>query len=178
MVFGPVVGLATSDDGDIDQLGHGGELAQQIGSGIARQIGIEQQRSGRADAERVAVGRGLGELLQAERAAGAGLVLDHDLATETRAELVADDARGAVRGRAGRERNDDLDRLLRRLRERRAARQHERKWQGTPQQHSFLPLLIRRACPRAFSVVLAFLASWIVRQILYGVAGILMSRTP
>jgi hypothetical protein len=59
--------IGHQDDGDIDQLGYGGELAQQIGSGIAGQIGIEKERSGRADAEGVAVGGGLRDLLQAER---------------------------------------------------------------------------------------------------------------
>src|SRR6476661_1176973 len=146
MVFGPVTGLATSTIATSINLATGAS-SRNSGPGIARQIGVEQECSGRADAERVAVGDRLGELLQAERAAGAGLVFDHDLAIETRAKLVRHDARRAVRGRAGRKRNDDLDRLLRGLRQRGAARKYEseRKWQGTAQQHSFLPLLIRCA---------------------------------
>jgi hypothetical protein len=60
--------IGHEDDGDIDQLGHGGELAQQVGPGIAGQIGIEQERSGCADAQRVAIRSGLRDLLQARKA--------------------------------------------------------------------------------------------------------------
>jgi hypothetical protein len=114
-------------NGDVDQLGHGGKLAEHVGPGAARQIGVEQQRPGRADAQRVAVGRRLGEQLQAERAAGAGPVLDHDLAPQSGAELIRDDTRGAVRRCSRRERNDDLNGSLRWLRMRRPARDCNRE---------------------------------------------------
>jgi hypothetical protein len=52
---------------------------QQVGPGIARQVGVEQERAGRADAERVAVGWRLREHLQTERATSASPVLDDDL---------------------------------------------------------------------------------------------------
>src|SRR5665213_2004248 len=45
--------------------------------GVKRQV--NRKRAGAAEAERVAVGRGLGDLARAERTAGATMILDDDL---------------------------------------------------------------------------------------------------
>src|SRR6266480_2698438 len=100
-----------------------------------------------------------------------GPVLDHDLTSQPRAEFVGHDARGAVGGRPRREGNNDLNRFLRRLCERRPAsdRNRENRQEYALQPHHRLPLAVDSMRP---------LASWIVFQTLYGVAGILMSPTP
>jgi hypothetical protein len=68
--------------------------------------GIDGERAGTAEPERVAVGRRLGDLARADRAAGAAMVLDHDLLAERLAHELGDAARQHVVAAAGRVRND------------------------------------------------------------------------
>ena len=63
--------------------------------------------------QRVAVGRGLGDEFGADRAAGAGLVLDDHRLAVLGDELLADDARDRIDDAAGGEGHDDVDRLAR-----------------------------------------------------------------
>ena len=67
------------------------------------------------DRDGVAVGRGLGDHVGAERAAGAAAVVDHDLLLEDFLQLLPDHAGDQVVRPAGRERHDQPDRLRRKL---------------------------------------------------------------
>jgi len=102
--------------------------------GSHRVVGLllEQERAEREwrgvrEHEGGAVGRRAGDLQPADGAARAGLVVDHHRLPELLAELLGHDAREDVAGAAGREGDDDLDRLVRPLRER---RQRERGGAG------------------------------------------------
>ena len=85
------------------------EILARIVAGILVERGADRQRAGVAQQQRVAVGIALGDRLGADRAAGAGTVVDHDFLAEHVADLVGDgaaDDRGAA---AGRERNHQRD---------------------------------------------------------------------
>ena len=79
-------------------------------------LAVQRRRGGHADVvqqQRVAVGRGLGHLGGAQRAAGAADVFDDDgLAAQRLAQRLGQVARHLVGGPAGRERHDDGDRLV------------------------------------------------------------------
>ena len=60
--------------------------------------------------QRVAVGRGLRDLLGAEHGVGAGAIFDHDRLSPILAHFLADHAGEHVGWSAGREWHDDLDR--------------------------------------------------------------------
>ena len=66
----------------------------------------DEQRAGGDDAERVAVGRGFRHRADADGAAGAALVLDHELLAQTLRQAVGENARRDVGVAAGRERHD------------------------------------------------------------------------
>ena len=67
-----------------DDVGHGGNLAHEaeIGERVVAQIAVHDRihdvRGNGGDAERVAVGRGIGDCLGADRTAGAATVVDHE----------------------------------------------------------------------------------------------------
>ncbi len=83
---------------------------------LERQLGIKGRRDrvagDAAQAERVAVGRRLGQRIHADIAARAALVLDHPLLAGDLRHLGAEDAGQGVGGAAGRERVDVADRLV------------------------------------------------------------------
>jgi hypothetical protein len=70
-------------------------------------------RAGGGKAERVAVGRRLGDHVGADIAARPWAVVDNELLAEPRIELVADDAGRDVGAAASRERHDNADRPIR-----------------------------------------------------------------
>ena len=67
-----------------DDVGHGGDLAHEaeIGERVVAQVAVDDRihdvRRDGGDAERVAVGRGIGDCLGADRTAGAAAVVDHE----------------------------------------------------------------------------------------------------
>ena len=83
---------------------------------VERQLGVERRRDGvagdAAQAQRVAVGRRLGERVHADIAAGAALVLDDPLLAGEFGHLGAEHARQRVGRAAGRERVDVADGLV------------------------------------------------------------------
>ena len=85
-------------------------LQRVVGQLVERRV--DRMRDG-DDQQRVAVGRCFRHQLGADDAAGAGLVLDHELLAEPLAELRADDARQNVVEPARRERHDHPHRLVR-----------------------------------------------------------------
>jgi len=87
-------------------------LDRVVGEGAAERR-RNRLRARRGDADSGAVGRRLRHRLDADIAAGAGAVFDHDLCAEGRRELLRDDARNDVGAAAGRERHDQADRSLR-----------------------------------------------------------------
>jgi hypothetical protein len=74
-------------------------------------IRIDDDVAGVGDAERVAVGRGLGDRVHGDIAARARTVLDHHRLAALGGEVGAEDARGEIGDPAGRGRDDDLERL-------------------------------------------------------------------
>ena len=101
-------------------------------------------RAGAAEAERVAVGRGLRDLARRDRAARAALVLDHDLLAERPAHLLGDDARHHVVAAAGGVGNDQGDRPRRIVLRRRAGRREQRETEA--RRHNLFTLHPRRFC--------------------------------
>ena len=73
--------------------------------------GGQRGRSGETNG--VAVGRALGDGIDSGEPAGAGTGLDHDLLTEFRAEPGGQGAAEQIGSPAGGERQDELDRLVR-----------------------------------------------------------------
>jgi hypothetical protein len=77
-----------------------------------------------AHGQRIAVGRGLGQLAHADIAARAGFVLDHERLAQRGRQLGGDQARDGIHAAAGRNRNEDAHRArgigVRRLRGARA----------------------------------------------------------
>ncbi len=82
---------------------------------VVLDAGVRRRRdhvgAGGAHGERVAVGRGAGRDLGADRAAGAAAVVDDHLLAEALGELLPDQARDDVGRAARRERDDQADRL-------------------------------------------------------------------
>ena len=77
------------------------------------QARVDRVRAHGAHFQRVAVGRGLGDQLRADVAAGAGPVVDDDRLAPCVGELLRDGAGEDVGGAARRERHDEADRLRR-----------------------------------------------------------------
>ena len=114
-VFGPVLGLATMTSGMSISLATGA-------SSLTGSKPVEPGTWGLITSAPVAAiarvspsGGAFARIVQAERAAGARLVLDVNLAAELRAELGGEDPADPVGRAARRERHDDLERLLRGL---------------------------------------------------------------
>ena len=110
-----LVGRVGRHDQDVGRMADQRDVGE-VGDHVVRQLwidtGRDAQRRGMRDHQRVAVGSGLGGKVRADRAAGAGLVLDHHLGAESGAELGRQDAGNRVGRTAGREGGYKLDRLL------------------------------------------------------------------
>ena len=117
------------------------EVLARVVADIRVERRIDRERAGAAEAERVAVGRALRDLARRDRAAGAALVLDHDLLAERAAHLLGDDARHHVVAAAGRIGNDQRDRPRRIVLRRCGARKNAR----TPSRARAARLVMR--CP-------------------------------
>ena len=96
MLVGPTVGLATTTMPTSISLATGASSRRQIGRGRVRQVRIDQQRAGRTDRQRVAIGRRFGQGNEAERSATADVVLNHHRPAAALAEPGRDRARDAV----------------------------------------------------------------------------------
>ena len=110
--------------GEADRL----EAGQRVVGQLLEQGGVGDVRADRAEPDRVAVGRGVRELGQSDRAAGAADVLDHHGLLEVRRHALRHRAGQRVAGTAGRERHDQGERLGgKALGGSRAGRQQERR---------------------------------------------------
>ena len=85
------------------------EILDRIVDQLGVDDGVGDVRGGRRHAERVAVGRGLGDRIGADGAAGAGAVLDHDGLPEPFAELGGDQPSDHVDRRPRRQRDNHAD---------------------------------------------------------------------
>ncbi|MNS79892.1 hypothetical protein D3C72_1135560 [compost metagenome] len=74
---------------------------------------VQRQRAGRGEAERIAVRRGLGDGVDADAAAGAGLVLDHHRSAHLHGQLLAQRTGHGIADAAGRVGHDHADRAAR-----------------------------------------------------------------
>jgi hypothetical protein len=86
------------------------KILARIVAGILVERGADRQRAGVAEQQRVTVGIALGDRLGADRAAGAGAIVDHDLLAEQFAHLVGNGAADDRGTAAGREWNHQRDR--------------------------------------------------------------------
>ena len=96
-----------ADRGDRDQVLHGVERHRLLHERIDHQVAVEHE------AERGAVGRGLGDHVHAERAGGAGAVLDHRLLAGAARDLLGQEPRAEIGNAAGGKAGDDSDRFAR-----------------------------------------------------------------
>jgi hypothetical protein len=87
------------------------EIAHRVVRHVAVQPRIDGVGGYRRHQQRVAVGRGLGDLIGADVAARAHAVLHHELLPQEVSHLGAHDARDDVGRTAGGERYDDANRL-------------------------------------------------------------------
>src|SRR5213079_1507345 len=94
------------------------EVLQRVVAELLVQVRIHHVAADAGEEKRVAVGRRLRRELRADRAAGAGPVVDDDRLAKLRADLLRDRARHGVVAAAGREGDDQVDRLRRVLSER------------------------------------------------------------
>ena len=92
---------------------HMGELLDRVVGLLGHGERADRQRRAVRQHQRVAVGRGAHHVLPAQRAAGAGLVVDDHRGAQRLAQRLGDDARDDVAGAAGGEGDDDADRLVR-----------------------------------------------------------------
>jgi len=108
-----------------------GKILDRIVAHVLEQIRIGRMRRIGRHEQRVAVGRGAGHVTRRDRTIGAGLVVDHGVDAERRAEFLADQARRGVGAAAGCERQHQRDVAVRvaGLRESRR-RQHEYQRHG------------------------------------------------
>ena len=103
-------------------------------------------RAGGGEKQRVAIGIGFGDVAAAQRAVGAGLVVDIDALAEQRRHLVGHQAADEVGRAAGREGDDDADRPGRKILRLRNLRSAQRQRGADGRQHTvnlahvFLPL--------------------------------------
>ena len=96
--------------GDAHHQREQGEVLLPVERHLAGHERHDGERGRPVDADRVAVGRALGDRVDPGHAAGAGAVLDHDLLAELGAHAVAQVTPEQIGGTAGRERHDELDR--------------------------------------------------------------------
>ncbi len=100
-----------------DHVGHVGQVGDglEVLDRVVRQLGVAGRVHGhgrdRRDADGVAVGRGLGDGVGADRTAPAGAVFHHHRLAQDAAHLVRRATADDVGGAAGGERNDQADRL-------------------------------------------------------------------
>ncbi len=130
MVLGRNVGRHHHQVRHDEHLGDVGEVLDRVVAELVHQVRVDDQRGVAAHRQRVAVGRGLGDLRDREIAAGAGDVLDRHALGPGLVPLVAEQPRGDVRRDARREADQDPDRLvgIARLRDAEtAASQRQRK---------------------------------------------------
>ncbi|MCY1531947.1 hypothetical protein D9M68_671870 [compost metagenome] len=97
--------------GHVDQVGDRCEILERVVRilGVGGRVG--RHGADRGDAEGVAIRRGLGQRIGADRAAAAAAVFHHHRLAQLAAQAVGDRARDDVGGAAGRERDDQADRL-------------------------------------------------------------------
>ena len=86
-----------------------GEILDRIVGHVLEQIRIGRMRCVRRHEQRVAVGRGAGDIARCNRAVGARLVVDHHADTERDTEFLPDQARRGVGAAAGGERQHQRD---------------------------------------------------------------------
>jgi hypothetical protein len=108
----PSEGWTTTTSGTRDQCEQG-KILLPVERHLAHHERNGGQRRSAVDADRVSVGRTLGEGIDPRQAAGAGAVLDDDLLAERGAKSVSQRAREQIGGTAGGERHDQLDGLHR-----------------------------------------------------------------
>ena len=132
----PSFGLRGEHDRLLGKLDHRHEVFQRI------EAHLEDVRRARhlvrRDQDRVAVRRALGGELEADVAAAARFVLDHDLLAEHARQVIGDGAGADVGRAAGREGHDEMDRPGRpalRRGDRRSER-NERQDRGSEREHS------------------------------------------
>jgi hypothetical protein len=89
------------------------EVAQRVVAELRIERRVDRHRAGVGHPQRIAVGRRLGDELGADRAAGAGLVVDHDGLPERALQLVDEQSCVRIERATGREADDDLHRPLR-----------------------------------------------------------------
>lgn len=89
---------------------HGVEVRERVIGQLFVESCIGDVRTDGPKSERVAVGRGLDELRQPDRPAGAADVFDHDRLLEVNAHALRDGAGQRVAGAARRKRHDERDR--------------------------------------------------------------------
>ena len=89
------------------------EILDRIVRQVSAQTHRHRVRARGGDADRVAVGRRLGDRVGADIAAGADPVVDHDLLAQPGPQPLRQDARDDVGAAAGRERHDQPDRPVR-----------------------------------------------------------------
>jgi hypothetical protein len=87
----------------------GAKILAGVEAGIGVQAGIDGDRSGVAEKQRVAVGRALDESACADQARAAGAIIHHHLLAQRGRKLVRDDARHGIDAAAGRIRYDQRD---------------------------------------------------------------------
>src|SRR5215510_6000091 len=93
--------------------GHGRKILDRIVRKVRAETRGNRVRARRGNADRVAVGRRLGDRIRADIAAGTGTILDHNLLAEIPAELLRYNARNDVGAGSSREGDDQADRALR-----------------------------------------------------------------
>ena len=115
-VFTPSDGLHHEHVGELRGHADRHEVLQRVVRRL-QDVRVHRERAHVGQHEGVAVGRGLGDVVDRDVAAGAGAVLDHDLLAELLAERPLHDARGRVGAAARLEADHDGDRLVGVLRE-------------------------------------------------------------
>ncbi len=118
-----------------DHQGDRREILQRLVRHLLHAL-VDRERAQIDDADGVAVGRGLGDGIGAERAARAAAIVDHDRLLGQLRHALADDAGDDVVGPAGRERHDQLDGFRREILRRGERRQQrERQHRQQPANH-------------------------------------------
>ena len=85
----------------------GAEVFERVVAELRKQERRDRDRAGSGDEQRIAVRRGLRDVLGADSAGRARAVVDHDLLAQVFGEFLADRARGKVDAAAGGERHHD-----------------------------------------------------------------------
>ena len=106
----PSLGDTTSTSCTVGHQSDRREIAERVERHVRHDVRRHRHRAGGGEKQRVAVGIGFGDVAAAERAVGAGLVVDKDTLAEESGHLVGDDAADEIRRAAGRERHHDADR--------------------------------------------------------------------